>query len=116
MKIKFKDWLNSVKKTEKEFDNLVNKNEITIFYVINGELFGGNEKSRILFSKLKNNDYEQEKILNPNFKNDSRFLAYNILKSLIEPDLCQVSFSIKDIPNIKIFNKEEIIKLMLKRL
>lgn len=95
---------------------MLDRHEISLFFKHNGKdelnYFGAPENSRIIFAKLKNND-EDEPMM-PGFRDQAKFLAINLLKSMIsDDDPSETLFGVGDIPQINVCDREEVIEKML---
>lgn len=100
--VKFLNEKNEVEKISYELD----EEGFTLFFKKNKEYYGLNEPNRIVFAKIKTKDTAD---LAPK-TNEVKFLARNLTQSKKEKDKKEVLFGIKDIPEIEVCEKEEVIK------
>ena len=106
--INFKDF----KEEMDEIENLLNGNQLNLFFKKDDDYFGAPEDSRIIFAKLKSKDDD----LTTDFKDQARFLAVNLINTLLNgKDSSTTMFGLKDIPNICIIDREEAVKKLMKK-
>lgn len=86
-------------------EDFLNKNQIIIFFKKDDKIFGSNEDGRITFAQLKNKEPDS----------DDNFLATDLIQSLDREDPVNLLFGIKDIPHLKVCDKDEIIDLLMKK-
>lgn len=106
--INFKDF----KEDMEEIEKLLDGNQLNLFFKKNNDYFGAPENSRIIFAKLKSNDDD----LTTDFKDQAKFLAINLINSLIKgQESSTTMFGLKDVPNICIVDREEIVKKLMNK-
>ncbi|RTK93303.1 MAG: hypothetical protein EKK64_10360 [Neisseriaceae bacterium] len=94
-----------------EIENLLDGNQLNLFFKKDDDYFGAPENSRIIFAKLKNDDD-----LTTDFKDQARFIAVNLINTLINgKDSSTTMFGLKDIPKICIIDRQEAVKKLLKK-
>ena len=106
--INFKSFILETDKIE----DILDSNQLSLFFKKGSDYFGAPEDSRIIFAKLKNNDEDEP--LMPGFKDQARFLALNLIQTMLRGDSAETLFGSKDIPQICIIDREDAVKNMLK--
>lgn len=94
-------------------EKILDKHEVILFFTLGKELFGAPEPSRLIFAKLKTEDEDDP--MQPGFRDEARFPAVNLLKCMegeAENGVERV-FGLKDLPKIKVIDKEEAVKKMM---
>lgn len=96
--------------SSKSLTDLVDEHGLILFFTKDGEIYGAPEESRLIFAKLKTD--KEDDPMQPGFRNEARFPAVNLkkLKYGNEEDSKESVFSIKDLPKIKVIDKEVAIK------
>lgn len=94
-----------------KIDNILNAHELSLFFRKGNDYFGAPENSRIIFAKLKNNDDDEPMILG--MKDQMKFLALNLLKSMLNDESSETMFGINDLPQINVCDREEVINKMM---
>lgn len=96
--------------SNKSLSELADENQLILFFTKDGEIYGAPEESRLIFAKLKTD--KEDDPMQPGFREEARFPAINLkkLKSGNEEDSKQSVFSIKDLPKIKVIDREKAIK------
>lgn len=97
---------------KESIEDYLDKNQMIIFFKKGDEFFGSPEESRIIFAKLKNDDEDDP--MEPGFRDEAKFLATNLLKSIGGDHAVNHMFGIKDIPDLKVCDREEIVHLLTK--
>lgn len=109
----FRDLLNKwdehlVLEAEKQaIENHLDQNQCIIFFQNGDDFFGGPEESRMIFAKLKDDD-------DKSWRDEAQFMGLNLIQSLMGQPKQQV-FSFKDLPNIKILDRDNLIDQMIKK-
>lgn len=86
--------------------NLVDN--LMFFFSFKGEPYGASENSRVTYAKMKDdNDEDNTK----SWRKEANFSAAN-LKKCLDGEETQTIFSIKDLDDIKVINKEKALKLL----
>jgi hypothetical protein len=75
---------------------------LILFFQKDGELFGAPEESRVTFARLKNPEPDDA----PGFQDEASFIALNLIDALIGK-MNQSVFGFKDLPKIKILDRED---------
>lgn len=96
---------------EKNIHDLLDKNQMILFFKKDGDLYGAPEESRIVFARLKNGDEDED----AGFKDEAQFLGINLLKALIgDPEeSTETVFKQKDIPHIQVCDRDHAVKTIL---
>lgn len=99
---------------EDKLNDIIDKHEIILFFNKDKDLFGAPEDSRVIFAKLKTDDDDEPMM--PNFRQEAQFPAINLFKCMSGDDenAVQSVFSLKDLPKIKVCDRESAIEQMLK--
>lgn len=99
---------------EHKIGDLLDKHGLILFFKRGDEIYGAPEESRIIFAKLKNNDEEEPNEIG--FKDEARFLGINLLKAMLNnpEESIETSFSNKDIPDLHVCDRDDVIKIMMK--
>ena len=102
-------WDNILEEEEREnaVASLLDGQNLILFFRRGDELFGAPEESRVTFARLKNPEPDDD-----GFLQDANFLALNLLDALIGKKT-QAVFTTKDLPKIKIINKDKCQQLLL---
>lgn len=113
----FYKYLDIWDKTLKEQQNLKVKalldgNGLVFFFTKNGELFGAPEESRISFAKMKHPDEDED--VTKGWVEEATFMAIS-LDNALKGTKVQNVFSIKDIKNIKVVDKEKAYSILAKK-
>ena len=100
---------------EKSISDILDKNELMLFFTKGKEIFGAPEDSRVIFAKLKT-DTEDDPMM-PGFRQEAQFSAVKLLKLISgnEEDSNESVFGIKDLPNIKVCSREDAIEKISKK-
>lgn len=97
-----------VQLAESEIDTrvkeLINGRGLIMFFKKNGEIFGSDEDSRVIFAKLKN--HKEEEDMPDDWEKDANFSAHNLAKA-VKGEPGQHIFGEKDLPEINVIDKEE---------
>lgn len=104
MNNEFKNWFFKIEEDEKSVEDLINKNGMILFFTRDDDVFGSSEEDRISFAKLKDKDPEE-----------TEFSAINLIKSLLNNDIISNLFQKSDLSKIKVCDKEEAVKKIIKR-
>ena len=91
-----------------EINNMLNSHGMSLFFKHSGNIFGAPEDGRIIFAKLKSDEEEE-----PGFKDQAHFIAMNLLKSMMGEDPSESMFSLKDIPQIQVCDRDEVVEKIL---
>ena len=105
----------ALQEQEDRLNDILDKHEIILFFNKDKELFGAPEDSRVIFAKLKTDDDDEPMMLN--FRQEAQFPAINLFKCLNSNDdesSVQSVFGLKDLPKIKVCDRESAVKQMMK--
>lgn len=103
----------AIQEAEKSVDELLNRHGLILFFKKGDDYFGAPEESRVIFAKLKDKDDDDP--MNPAFRDEAKFMAINLIKSMFggPEDSVQTMFSLKDLPKIKVCDRDEVIKKIM---
>lgn len=106
------DYASCILEQESTVDKILEKHGVILFFKKGKDLFGAPEESRVVFAKLKTDTDEEP--LQPGFREEVRFPAVNLLKCMDSEDENAVEsvFGLKDLPKIKVIDKEKAIEIM----
>lgn len=94
-----------------KISNKLDEEGYTLFFKKDDDYYAADEGNRIVFAKIKSNDTDD---LPKNDDHEVFFLAKNLSKS--EKDDPKVTkFSKKDVSKIKVCDKPEVVKFLLKK-
>jgi len=82
--------------------NVMDGHNLILFFQKDGDLFGAPEESRVTFARLKNPEPDDAS----GFQDEASFLAVNLADALLGK-LNQSVFGFKDLPKIKILDRDE---------
>jgi hypothetical protein len=102
-----------IEEQEKSIHDLMDRHGMILFFKKGDDLFGAPEDSRLIFAKLKN-DKEDDPMM-PGFRDEAKFLGVNLLKSMFgsPEDSVENMFGNQDIPQIKVCDREDVIKMIM---
>jgi len=108
------DYHCALQEQEDKLNDILDKHELILFFNKGKDLFGAPEESRLIFAKLKTDDDDEPMM--PNFRHEAQFPAINLLKCLSDGDeeSIQSVFSLKDLPTIKVCDRESAVDQMMK--
>lgn len=93
---------------EDKLNKMFDDHELSLFFKKDSDFFGVPEDGRIVFAKLKSDDEDDP--LTPDFKNQAKFLAINLIKSMMGgEDPAETLFGFNDLPSIKVCDREEVV-------
>ena len=93
-----------------EIGNHLDGNQCIMFFRRGDELFGAPEESRLVFAKLKSNDDD----VPPNFKDDAKFIALNLIQSLLGQKV-ETLFGLKDLPKLQLIDRDNVVDMLMKK-
>lgn len=112
-----KNFIERYKETQSAWDSfvlfenslikLIEENDLILFFVKGGSVYGTSEDGRMAFATMKDKKEKSK------FKNEIRILAINLSKS-IDGYKSEATLSKKDLKGIKIIDREEAEKMLLK--
>jgi hypothetical protein len=93
--------------------DLMDRHGLILFFRKGDDLYGSPEDSRVIFAKLKSG--EDDDPMMPGFRDEARFSAINLLKALSgsPEESIENLFSIKDMPHIKVCDREDAIDAIM---
>lgn len=101
----FACWIENADKAS----GIIDGNDFIFLFKKGDSYYGAGEDSRIVFARMKNPD----KDLPPNWKKEASFVATDLKKAL-EGLKSQNIFYAKDLKDIKVMDREEVIKELAK--
>lgn len=104
----------AILEAEKSVNDVLDRNGLILFFKRGDDLFGAPEESRLIFAKLKSDDDDDP--MNPNFRDEARFMAINLLKAMHggEEESVESVFGLKDLPKLKVCDRDDVVDLILK--
>jgi hypothetical protein len=104
-----------LQEAEKSIHDLMDRHGMILFFKKDDQIFGAPEESRLIFAKLKNDKPEDDDPMMPGFRDEAQFLGINLLKSMFgsPEDSVENIFNNKDIPNIRVCDRDEVVKLLI---
>lgn len=102
------NYLENEEKTQK-INDIINGNQLILFFVKDGKVFGAPEESRVVFAKLKNPDDD----IDDDWVKDANFAAFDLAKALGGEEIENI-FSANDLKDIKVIEPEEVEKALQK--
>jgi hypothetical protein len=81
--------------------NIIDNQNLILFFKKDGKIYGAPEESRVVFAKMKNPDEDATK----SWIKEANFSAFDLEKAL-QGKAVEAIFSIKDFNKIKIIDKE----------
>jgi hypothetical protein len=97
---------------EDRLNDILDKHELILFFTKGKDLYGAPEDSRVIFAKLKADDDDDPMM--PNFRQEAQFRAVNLFKAMSGEEGLERVFNLKDIPELKVVDREKAIDMMLK--
>ena len=89
--------------------NLIDGQNLILFFTKNNNVFGAPEESRLVFAKLKEPDTDMPDA----WGDEANFAAFDLMKALLG-DKVQNLFGKKDLGDIKVIDPEQAEKLLMK--
>ena len=93
-------------KEENKILEILQQNQLILFFKFKNKIYGTNEDNRLMFARLKDEDE------NGKWKKEAKFSAFDI--ETLKDEKKEHLFGMKDLDNIKIVNRDEIIKKLSK--
>jgi hypothetical protein len=113
----FRYWMDLWDHSQQDMDRyskveaLLDGQQFILFFKKGDTLYGSTEESRLIFAKLKNPDEDAC----PEWRKEANFLAIDLAEAL-KGNRVQHVFNAKDIKKIKILPRENMEKLLVKRM
>lgn len=104
----FKENKDSHKKDK--IKNLIDGQNLIMFFTKNNKFFGAPEESRIVFAKMKNPEGDED--MPDNWEKEANFMAYDLINALTGQGAENI-FSAKDLPLIKVLDRNQIEKQLI---
>lgn len=100
---------------KKSIHDIMDRHGLNLFFKKGNDLFGSPEESRLIFAKLKNDTKDQDDPLAPNFRDEAKFSAINLFKSMFgsDDDSVETLFGNTDIPEIHVCDRDEVVNLIM---
>lgn len=108
---KFRQWFLTTEDAREKIESMIDEGGYILFFKKDGDIFASGEDSRIVFSKLKNPDDEED--MPDNWVNDASFVAENMNK-MIRGEPGQSVFYQKDIDEMKVIDRDKVIEELKK--
>lgn len=110
--LSFKDFLKKEKGTRQEkIRNVIDGQNLILFFKKGNKLFGTPEEGRIVFARMKAPNDDDE--MPDGWEQDANFAALDLIQAL-NGSSTENLFSIKDMPEIKVLDKETMVKELLR--
>jgi len=108
------NYAQAIQEQEDKLNGLLNKHGLILFFTKGKDLYGAPEDSRVIFAKLKSD--EDDDPMMPNFRQEARFPAINLFRSMTSgpEDSVESVFGMKDIPLLKVCDREKAIEMLMK--
>lgn len=91
--------------------SVINSPNLVLFFTKDDSVFAAPEDSRVVFARLKSkSDEDGEK-----WKNDADFMAINLTSLVSDGKVSQSVMCKKDLRKIKVIDREEVEKLLMKQ-
>lgn len=94
-------------KDNQKIKNLLDGQNLIMFFTKNNKLFGAPEESRIVFAKMKNPEGDED--MPDNWEEEANFMAYDLINALTGQNKESI-FTAKDLPLIKILDRDQMEK------
>lgn len=101
-KLHFRLWLEDKEAKHDKVRNLIDGQNLILFFTKGDDLFGAPEESRLVFAKMKNPDDDMP----DGWADDANFAAFDLLKALAG-DQVENMFGKKDMKKIKVIDPDE---------
>jgi hypothetical protein len=109
MTLAFKSWLSEEEAKQQRVRNIIDGQNLILFFTKDNGVFGAPEESRLVFAKLKIPDDETP----TGWEDDASFAAFDLLKAL-GGERVQNLFSKKDLGKIKVVDKDKAEEILMK--
>ncbi len=110
--LSFKNFLFKEKRNKEEkIRNVIDGQNLILFFKNGDKLFGAPEESRVIFAKLKTPEDDED--MPTGWEKDANFSALDLMQAM-NGSSAENLFSIKDMPNINIIDKSEMEKELMK--
>lgn len=106
--MQFRKYLIEEDKSSK-IDNIINGQNLILFFKKDNNIFGAPEESRLIFAKMKNPDED----VTDDWATEAKFSAFDLMQALMGKEV-QNLFSSVDIPKIQIIDDNKAKKILLK--
>jgi hypothetical protein len=108
-KLHFKVWLEDKESKQDKVRNLIDGQNLILFFTKGDNLFGAPEESRLVFAKMKSPDDDMP----DGWADDANFAAFDLMKALVG-DRVENMFGKKDMKQIKIIDPEDAHSMLMK--
>jgi hypothetical protein len=92
--------------------NLLDNQNLIMFFTKNNKLFGAPEESRIVFAKMKNPEGDED--MPDNWEDEANFMAHDLMNALTGQTTENI-FTAKDLPLIKVLDRNQIEKQLMSK-
>ena len=105
----FRNWFKTTESSTEKVESLIDKGGYILFFKKEGSIFAVNEDGRIAFAKMKNPDDEMPK----GWEEEASFTADNMSKAIRGEPSQHILYN-KDLNEIKVMEREEVVKELKK--
>lgn len=93
-----------------EIDDLLDKQQLIMFFKKGNDYFGAPEESRLIFAKLKSDDEDSP----PDWKKEAKFIALNLAQALAGQQV-ENMFGEKDLGDLSLLDRDSIIDMLMSK-
>lgn len=104
------DYQLALEAEKQQIGDVLDRQGCIMFFKRGDDLFGAPEESRLMFAKIKSPDDD----VTDQWRQEARFLAINLMQSLMSGQPTQNLFSMADIPNLKLIDRDNAIEELWK--
>jgi hypothetical protein len=108
---RFRQWFRATEDAKEKIESMIDEGGYILFFKKDGDIFASGEDSRIVFSKLKNPEAEED--LPAGWEEEASFVAENMNK-MIRGEPGQSVFYKKDIDEMKVIDRDKVIEELKK--
>lgn len=108
-KLCFRLWLEDKEAKQDKIRNLIDGQNLILFFTKDGNLFGAPEESRLVFANMKSPNQDMP----DSWADEANFVAFDLMKALIG-DRVENMFGKKDMKQIKIVDPDEAHSMLMK--
>lgn len=108
-KLCFRLWLEDKESKHDKVRNLIDGQNLILFFTKDGNLFGAPEESRLVFANMKSPNQDMP----DGWADEANFIAFDLMKALIG-DRVENIFGKKDMKQIKIVDPDEAHSMLIK--
>ncbi len=104
----FANWLLTVEDKQNKVKNILDGQNLILFFTKDDGIFGAPEESRVVFAKMKNPDEDMP----DGWADEAQFMATDLIKAMMG-DKTDNIFGAKDLKSIRIQDRDAIEKLLM---